>query len=296
MDMRLKGGGRRAAGSGFTLIELLVVIAVIASLIAILVPCLQSARSQAGAAACQARLRQWGLTFKMYTDDNQGSWFPLWYAADSRMPLVGGEGWLRATTSYWLSTAKGCRVVDNGPSGSQRIMRSPALCPITGANKPYPCRAHITALDRGGAMLADAQSWWTGKFVLTSYGFNRWLCPDQTGSTPSAWGTANVKGCANIPVLGDGASCAPSYEVGPPGEPDLPASNKKWTIWTNFCIDRHRGGINMLFMDWSVRKVGLKELWTLKWHRDFDTTGKWTKAGGIQPEDWPQWMRGFGDY
>ena len=30
------------------------------------------------------------------------------------------------------------------------------------------------------------------------------------------------------------------------------------------CINRHHGGINMLFADWSVRKVGLKELWTLE--------------------------------
>jgi hypothetical protein len=52
----------------------------------------------------------------------------------------------------------------------------------------------------------------------------------------------------------------------------------------------------MLFMDWSVRKVGLKELWTLKWHRSYDTAGPWTKAGGVKPEDWPQWMRIFKDY
>ena len=49
-------------------------------------------------------------------------------------------------------------------------------------------------------------------------------------------------------------------------------------------------------MDWSVRKVGLKELWTLKWHHEYDTAGPWTKAGGVQPEDWPQWMRSFKDY
>ena len=52
----------------------------------------------------------------------------------------------------------------------------------------------------------------------------------------------------------------------------------------------------MLFMDWSVRKVGLKELWTLKWNRNFDTAGPWTKAGGVKPEDWPEWMRRFKDY
>ena len=62
------------------------------------------------------------------------------------------------------------------------------------------------------------------------------------------------------------------------------------------CVNRHSGGINMLFRDWSVRKVGLKQLWTLKWHPEFDTSGPWTIAGGVQREDWPAWMRGFKDY
>jgi prepilin-type processing-associated H-X9-DG protein len=62
------------------------------------------------------------------------------------------------------------------------------------------------------------------------------------------------------------------------------------------CINRHSGGVNGLFLDWSVRKVGLKELWTLKWHKQFNTAGPWTKAGGVRPEDWPKWMRHFKDY
>ena len=58
-------------------------------------------------------------------------------------------------------------------------------------------------------------------------------------------------------------------------------------------MNRHNGGINSLFMDWSVRKVNLKQLWGLKWHRGYDTTGPWTRAGGVRPEDWPKWMRRF---
>ncbi len=62
------------------------------------------------------------------------------------------------------------------------------------------------------------------------------------------------------------------------------------------CVDRHNGFVNSLFADWTVRKIGLKELWTLKWHRTYDTTGPWTKAGGVTADRWPQWMRGYKEY
>jgi prepilin-type processing-associated H-X9-DG protein len=63
-----------------------------------------------------------------------------------------------------------------------------------------------------------------------------------------------------------------------------------------FAMDRHQGGINSLFMDWSVRKAGVKELWTLKWAPQFDTASPWTKAGGVQADQWPRWMQKFKDY
>ena len=63
-----------------------------------------------------------------------------------------------------------------------------------------------------------------------------------------------------------------------------------------YCIDRHDGFVISAFMDSSARKVGVKELWMLKWHRQFDTSGAYTLAGGVQPSDWPQWMRSFKDY
>ena len=64
--------------------------------------------------------------------------------------------------------------------------------------------------------------------------------------------------------------------------------------------NRHDATINGLFLDWSVRRVGLKELWTLRWEPHFPAgliaRSPWTTTGGVQPEDWPQWMRNFKDY
>jgi hypothetical protein len=65
----------------------------------------------------------------------------------------------------------------------------------------------------------------------------------------------------------------------------------------HYAIDRHNGFVNAVFLDWTVRKVGIKELWKLKWHRAFDNAaGPWTTAGGCMPGDWPDWMKNFKDY
>jgi len=55
---------------GFTLIELLVVIAIIAILLAILMPALHRVREQGKRAVCLSHLRQLGLAWIMYADEN----------------------------------------------------------------------------------------------------------------------------------------------------------------------------------------------------------------------------------
>jgi prepilin-type processing-associated H-X9-DG protein len=93
----------------------------------------------------------------------------------------------------------------------------------------------------------------------------------------------------NVPLLFD--SVGPNAALG-----TSPPKKEPTIAGEAMCINRHNGNMGVLFLDWSVRSVGLKALWTLKWNLRFNTAGPWMKAGGVEPEDWPAWMRGFKDY
>jgi prepilin-type N-terminal cleavage/methylation domain-containing protein/prepilin-type processing-associated H-X9-DG protein len=265
---------------GFTLIELLVVISIIALLLAILMPALQRIKSQAKAVACQSNLRQWGLCFKMYTDDNNGRFSSV---------LRDGFYWYRTLRPYYsdsndlLFCPMAAKYIDNpGWDGSK----------FTAWGWP----AGESDLD-GPDLFAIFSQPLTSHDFYGSYGINEFIIDRNYWQYAEGryWGSVCVKGTNNIPVCLD---CSSMFvRVGhldvPPEYDDVSVSKSGMSVQ---CINRHDGGINGLFMDWSVRKVGLKELWTLKWHRNFNSAGPYTRAGGMRPEDWPEWMRQFKDY
>ncbi|HEX7009030.1 MAG TPA: type II secretion system protein [Phycisphaeraceae bacterium] len=67
--------GRLRLPRGFTLIELLVVISIIALLIALLMPALGGARSQAQSAVCKSQMRSIGIAYNTYGQDYDTLYF-----------------------------------------------------------------------------------------------------------------------------------------------------------------------------------------------------------------------------
>ena len=57
--------------SGYTLVELVVVIAIIALLASFLLPVMARAKAKALSRQCAVNLRQWGIAYRQYADDNQ---------------------------------------------------------------------------------------------------------------------------------------------------------------------------------------------------------------------------------
>jgi prepilin-type processing-associated H-X9-DG protein len=267
------------------------VVGLIALLLAILLPSLQLARSHGQAVVCLSHLKQWGTTFALYTQENE-----------SRLPPTGHEG-------LWLMRGV---LTTQGDANEPRVGRSIrtqgiACCPSAASldKSATVGTMSLTAQNRTPILVTrgGARTAWEiiepGPPFRGSYGLNRGLFLTSPLGYQSriklgllGVDTLATKKTSRIPVLLDapGPLGHPIWEMMPSGDgfdlsPGMP-----------FCMKRHGTYVNGLFLDWSARRIDLKELWVLPWYPSFDTAGRWTKAGGVQPENWPKWLRGCKDY
>jgi prepilin-type N-terminal cleavage/methylation domain-containing protein len=271
---------------GFTLIELLVVIAIIALLMSILMPALNRVKKQARCTACLANLKNWGLIFSLYCQDNDGYFF-TGEMNGSRSGMGSGE--------FWRETMR----------------------PYSKDIKMWLCPQATKTLPTGGI---PAGGWayyaWETANDVGSYGLNGWIlnikASQSTGNRDDGWGRADTDSqgrsrhwgapatrYGNQAPVFTGSWWVDSWPLAtdqPPQTPDGPGDTPGSNEMNRVCVDRHDGFVNSAFQDWSSRKVGLKELWTLKWHRTYNVRGPWTKAGGVAGGDWPQWMHRYKDY
>ena len=219
------------------------------------------------AVICRSNLKQWGLVFSMYAEDNEG-----YTPADSRE-------WPNALQLYYDDVE--CLF----------------CCPMATKLETEGGRHPFAAF---GIFSNWAPAWSRAGDIRGSYGINGWICNPPTEEminsfdlpTANNFRKVNVKGASNIPLLLD-SMWVDSYPDSSNEPPDFdgdfytsgPMGNRQMRF---FCINRHNRFVNGLFLDSSVRKIGLKELWTLKWHRNCEVNAS-------RP-NWPEWMKGFKDY
>jgi prepilin-type N-terminal cleavage/methylation domain-containing protein len=253
----------------FTLIELLIVIAIIAVLLTMLIPALQAAKDQARTAICGTHLKQWGAIFRYYTDANQGRFMdPL--GVPENPALVNSSGqilWVEPMRRYYKGTGDKMR-----------------MCPTAKRTVAEGAEYSFAAWSINYPKFGEDE-------FRSSYGINNWIYNPRTTNlwghpTRDNWRKDDQQGGSDIPLFMD------CYRWG--GHPDdyapymelssAPAVPPPGDGMMRFCLPRHQGTINVLFMDRSVRRVPLPDLWGLKWHRTYDRTA--------QPPDW-KWVERY---
>lgn len=242
--------------------DLVVVLGCLVFLLANLGAIGSTGRRRAKEAVCLCNLKQWGVIWRSYCDDHGG------YFAERG----GGEGdamynWQAAAEPYYKN---------------RRLL----LCPE--ATKPFMY---------GGEPPFAAWTDQTEEYT-SSYCVNLWVAngdEDYDHFNDRCWRTPNTRRAAYAPLLLDGnwKDCQAYFEDRPPEYEGYwwePNTNEMKRV----CVNRHNGAVNGVFLDLSVRKIGLKELWIIDWHKLWQEDYE----GQLDTRniDWPLWMYNMRDF
>ena len=262
---------------GFTLIELLVVVSVIGLLAAILTPTFTMARDSAMNAYCKSRLGHLGQAYATYLDDNNGR-FHKGYCLDNcsdDSTINKKDIWLGALENYYEDK-------------SYLFCPQADLVEMEGGH--YPDMAWQMRNASQFSELADSG------LDKGSYCLNWWVNSSEGNNVNCRfkWEKLPIDNCENVPVLADGGDFTAAVRddlshipYKNPIDSSLTERDFKLNCFgiNKFLMKRHSGGVNVLFMDWSVRTTSLIDLYALDWHKEYQPVSENDAAW-----QWPDWM------
>ena len=240
----------------FSLVELLVVIGVVGLLLALLLPVVGAVRRAARSTKCLANLHQWGQAYQMYLGTNGGRSFSL-----GKIPSRMDDG---DNPLMWWEVLR----PHQGEISPGEIAET-LLCPE--ATEP----ANVAPKDAfhawGPERFWDTPTKIRGPYV-GSYGFNSWLYhPAKEEDRMPEHLRLPTKQADKVPVIFD---CArfdiPVLDTDPPAlfGAALPAGTKPGAMrWVS--LERHKDGVNVVFLDGHAEHVPVPRLWGLKWSEQF---------------------------
>ncbi|MGN6366787.1 MAG: type II secretion system protein [Phycisphaerae bacterium] len=295
---------------GFTLIELLVVVAIITLLIAILLPSLGRARSQAKNTACLANLKGWGLAYYTYCSEWDGNsiaykstslntahnsvrdaWGELLYPqannfhraslnkqricpfATTLGTLGSKEKYGSADSSWNYLDGEGNTSTTRGPLGFTPTAPTDTIVGSYGFNLDLLSDKPGFPTDVDGSASWFVQSDAVGKLSTGDY-------PDLAVFADCIWRDFEGRNNDNPLHSSYYTSVAKTLHDGPVSGSGL-ASGQSGI--ERCCIDRHQGAVNVAFRDGSARRVYLHELWRIRWN----LTNTLRNVQGNPPEKLP---------
>lgn len=253
LDMRTNKVIRK--NRGFTLVELLVVIAIIALLLSVLIPGLQAARKQARKVVCASNLQQISMGMGLYAAD----------FGDKAMVLREKNNDL----GYWftkLAPYMGDKNYVKDPQRRKEGAMKVSYCP-----EAQKLPAGTSQQLQGDA--THAWRWHYGTGAEGSYGINSWVVwdPLYPNYDKNNYYTMFNQLGSDVPLAGDcvWANGWPQDTDAAPWDVSVGAPFESASHIGRFCINRHNMAVNISFSGGTVKLVKLRDLWSLRWHRNF---------------------------
>lgn len=225
-------GALSLAESGFTLIELLIVVVILATLASLLLPALGRARARGQGVKCLQNLRQMGIAWMLYADDN----FEVLPPNMNALNRDETKTWVRG----WLNTA-------NTPDNTNIIyLQTSSLAPYLGnALDVWKCPSDKSTSLHGGVRYPRVRSIsMNGYFNNENYPWaksaNKMMLKYSDITEPGPSGTwAFIDERADS--INNGNFCTQSSRFNPINPADM------WLI--NYPANYHAGAGNLSFAD-----------------------------------------------